>query len=105
MQTGKKAGPVEAVGRADTAAGRWRGGKPPERPLAAGPPPQADAVAVEWVPERGAGCRCSRTRRRRQLRGRTGRRGGMSGPVAARGGVARTQAGAETASAGRFVWR
>ena len=48
---GKQAGPVEALGRADTAAGRRRGGKPPERPPAAGPPSQADAAAVRRVLE------------------------------------------------------
>ena len=57
-QTGKQAGPVEVLGRADTAVGWRRGGKPPERPPAAGWPPQADAAAVGWVPERGAGFRC-----------------------------------------------
>ena len=57
-QTGKQAGPVEAVGRADTAAGRRRGGKPPKQPPAAGPLLQADAVAVGRLPERGAGFRC-----------------------------------------------
>ena len=44
-QTGKQAGPVEALGRADTVAGRRRGGKPPERPPAAGPPLQPDVAA------------------------------------------------------------
>ena len=34
--TGKQAGPVEALGRADTAAGRRRGGKLSERPLGSG---------------------------------------------------------------------
>ena len=101
---GKQAGPATALGRADTAAGRRRGGKPPERPPAAGLPSQADAAAVGQVPEGGAGFRCGLARRRRQLRGRTGRPSDMSGPVTARGGVARAQAGAETASAGRFVW-
>ena len=57
-QTGEQAGPVEALGRADGAAGRQRGGKPPKQPPAAGPPPQADAVAVGRVPECGAGFRC-----------------------------------------------
>ena len=36
-QTGKQAGPVEVLGRADTAVGRRRGGKPPKQPPAAGP--------------------------------------------------------------------
>jgi len=62
-QAGKQAGPVEVLGRADTAAGRWRGGKPPERPPAAGPAPLADVAVTGRVPERGAGfclclCRC-----------------------------------------------
>ena len=43
-QAGKKAGPVEALGRADTIARRWRGGKPLERPPAAGPAPQPDVA-------------------------------------------------------------
>jgi len=54
-QVGKQAGPVEVLGRADTAAGRRRDGKPPERPPAAGPAPQPDAAAVRRVPERGDG--------------------------------------------------
>ena len=58
-QTGKKAGPVEAVGRADTAVGQPRGGKPPEQPPAAGPPPLAAAAAVGRLLERGAGFRYS----------------------------------------------
>ena len=29
-QAGKQVGLVEALGRADTAAGRWRGSKPPK---------------------------------------------------------------------------
>ena len=58
-QAGKQAGPVEALDRADATAGRRRGGEPPERPLAAGPPPLAVAAAVRRLPERGAGC-CSR---------------------------------------------
>ena len=57
-QTGEQTGPVEALGRADGAAGRQRGGKPPKQPPAAGPLLQADAVAVGRVPERGAGFRC-----------------------------------------------
>ena len=57
-QAGKQAGPVEVLGRADTAAGRWRGGKPPERPPAAGPAPLADVAVAGRVPERGAGFRC-----------------------------------------------
>ena len=57
-QTGEKPSPVTALGRADTAAGWRRGGKPPEQPPAAGPLLQADAVAVGRVPERGAGFRC-----------------------------------------------
>ena len=104
-QTGEKPSPVTALGRADTAAGRRRGGKPPERPPAAGPPSQADAAAVRRVLEGGAGFRCGQKRGQRQLRGRTSRRDDVFGPVTARGGVARTQAGAKTASAGRFVWR
>ena len=89
-QTGEKPSPVTALGRADTAAGWRRGGKPREQPPAAGRPPQADVVAVQRVSKGGAGFRCGQSCQRRQLRGRTGRRGGMSGPVAARGGVART---------------
>ena len=77
-QAGKKAGPVEALGRADTAAGWRRGGKPPERPPAGVPPPQPDVAAAWRVPERGASCRCGQTHRRRQLRGRTGQLGGVS---------------------------
>ena len=38
-QTGEQTGLVEGLGRADGAAGRRRGGKPRERPPAAGPPP------------------------------------------------------------------
>jgi hypothetical protein len=57
-QTGEKLGPVEVLGRADTAAGRRRGGKPPERPPAGGPAPQADAAAVRQELEGGAGFRC-----------------------------------------------
>ena len=57
-QTGEQTGPVEALGRADGAAGRQRGGKPPKQPPAAGPLLHADAVAVGRVPERGAGFRC-----------------------------------------------
>ena len=57
-QTGKQAGPVEAVGWADGAAGRRRGGKPPKQPPAAGPLLQADAAAVGRLPERGAGFCC-----------------------------------------------
>ena len=85
-QAGKQAGPVEVLGRADTAAGRWRGGKPPERPPVAGPLLQADAAAARRVSEGGAGFRCGQSCQRRQLRGRTGRPGDVSGPVAARGG-------------------
>ena len=48
-QVGKQAGPVEVLGRADTAAGRRRDGKPPERPPAAGPAPQPDAAAVRQL--------------------------------------------------------
>ena len=57
-QTGKQAGPVEALGRADTAAGRRRDVKSPKRPPAAGPAPQPDAAAAWRVPERGTGFRC-----------------------------------------------
>jgi len=57
-QTGKQAGPVEALGRADGAAGRRRGGKPPKQPPASGPPLQADAAVVGRLLERGAGFRC-----------------------------------------------
>ena len=45
---GKEAGPVEGLGRADTAAGQRRGGKPPERLPAAGPPSLPDAAAA-WA--------------------------------------------------------
>ena len=58
-QTGKKAGPMEAVGRADTAAGQRRGRKPPEQPPTAGPPPLVAAAAVGRLLERGASFRCS----------------------------------------------
>ena len=54
-QMGKQAGLVEALGRADTAAGRRRGGKPPKQLPAAGLLLQADVVAVGRVLERGAG--------------------------------------------------
>ena len=81
---GKQAGPVEVLGRADTAAGRRRDGKLPKQPPATGPALQADAVAVQQVLEGGAGFRCGRTRQRRQLRGRTGRPGGLSRLMAAR---------------------
>ena len=57
-QTGKQASPVEAVGRADTAAGQRRGGKPPEQPPAAGAPALAAVAAVGRLPERGAGFCC-----------------------------------------------
>ena len=36
-QAGKQAGPVEVLGRADTAAGRWRGGTPLPPPLHSSP--------------------------------------------------------------------
>ena len=89
-QVGEQTGPVEGLGRADGAAGWRRGGKPREQPPAAGRPPQADVVAVQWVSKGGAGFRCGQSCQRRQLRGRTGWSGDVSGPVAARGGVART---------------
>ena len=58
--------------------------KLPKQPPATGPALQADVVAVQQVLEGGAGFRCGRTRQRRQLRGRTGRPGGLSRLMAAR---------------------
>ena len=48
-QTGEKLGPVEVLGRADTAVGRRRGGKLSERPLGSGAALLVVAAAADSV--------------------------------------------------------
>ena len=53
----KQAGPDNVLGRADSVAGRCRGGKASERPPASGPAVLAEAAAVGPMLERGGGVR------------------------------------------------
>jgi hypothetical protein len=53
----KQAGPDNVLGRADSVAGRCRGGKASERPPASRLAVLAEAAAVEPMLERGAGVR------------------------------------------------
>ena len=95
----KQAGPDNVLGRADSVAGRCRGGKASERPSASGPAVLADAAAVEPMLERGAGVRwriaaaptgtgrdpvSSRCRQRHQCRTLAGGLAGSDGAGACR---------------------